>query len=108
MCPAAGKHGKKRSCRSKARTGNERPGRCDAFPSLFWPDDAHRCLVDAAAARLRGIVDLYRVLNLGGLSGPRLFFRQLCFALLFAGIIWCFATQLVWIKTGLVALLADF
>src|SRR6266498_4202116 len=68
MFLAAGKHGKRRSCRSQEQIANE------------WDDSAtkkkcirrnyaRRCLVGAAAIRFFGIVDVYYLFHLGGISG---------------------------------------
>src|ERR1700730_18020348 len=77
------------------------------FPSWVRRNDARGCLVAAAAARLPRLVDLHCFLNMGGVSGRLLFFRQLYFSVLFAGTFWCFTAQLVRAKTELVARLVN-
>src|SRR5512132_3058130 len=72
----------------------------------IWPNHARGRLVDPAAARFYRIVDFHRLLHVGGVSGKRLFLRQLRLAVLFAGTVWRFATQLVWTETVVVASLA--
>src|SRR6266705_5018724 len=105
MFPVVGKRGKKRSCQLRERTANERNN--DATSAFIRGDDARGRLVDPAAARFHRIVDFYRLLNVGGVSGKRLFLRQLRFAVLFAGTIRRFAAQLVWAETELVAAVAS-
>jgi hypothetical protein len=80
---------------AKRRNRNDQAG--------IWPNHARGRLVDPAAARFYRIIDFYRLLHLGGVSGKRLFLRQLCLAVLFAGTIWRFAPQLVWTEAGVVA-----
>jgi hypothetical protein len=60
-------------------------------------------MVDSAAPGLSRIVDLYRLLDLGGISGNALFFRQLYFSILLTGNFRGLAAQLVWTETNLVA-----
>src|SRR4030095_15700904 len=105
MFPVAGKRGKRRSCQLRERTANERKN--GAPPAFIRADDARGRLVDTAAARFYRIIDFHRLLHLGGVSGKRLFLRQLRFAILFAGTIRRFAAQLVWAETGLVAAVAS-
>ena len=69
-------------------------------------NDARGRLVDPAAARFYRIIDFHRLLHVGGVSGKKLFLRQLRLAVLFAGTVWRFAPQLVWTETGVVAGLA--
>src|SRR6266705_1717297 len=106
MCLAVGKLGRKRSCRLKEPTANE--WHDSAAAPFIWRDDACRYLVAAAAPGVSWIVDLYRLLDLGGISGNALFFRQLYFSILLTGNFRRFASQLVWIETELVARLAHF
>ena len=80
---------------AKRRNRNDQAG--------IWPNYARGRLVDPAAARFHRIIEFYRLLDVGGVSGKRLFLRQLCLAVLFAGTAWRFAAQLVWTETGLVA-----
>src|SRR5205823_11121456 len=109
MFPAAGKRGRKRSCRLKERTASERiDNGHDSEKKFFWRNNAGRCLVASAASRLSRIVDFHCVFNLGGVSGRSLFFRQLHFSVLFARAFWIFATQLVRSETKLVAGLVNF
>jgi len=49
---------------------------------------------------------VHRLLHLGRVSGNALFFRELHFAVLFAGNFWRLPTQLVRVKAGLVARMA--
>src|SRR6476620_5533356 len=105
MFPAAGKRGKRRSCQLKERTANERNN--GATPAFIWGDDARGRLVDPAAARFHRIIDFYRLLDMGRISGKKLFLRQLCLAVLFAGTIRRFAAQPVWAETWLVAAVAS-
>ena len=60
----------------------------------------------AAAPGLSWVEHVHRLLNLGGISGNALFFRELHLTILFAGNIWRFPAQLVWAKADLVARLA--
>jgi hypothetical protein len=60
--------------------------------------------VDATAARFLGIVDLYRLLDLGRISGRALLFRQLYLAVLFTRAFRRLAPQLVWTETRMVAI----
>src|SRR5215475_13366087 len=106
MFPVAGKRGKRRNCRLRERTANERNN--SATPAFIRGDDARGRLVDPPASRFYRIIDFYRLLNVGCVSGKRLFLRQLLLAVLFAGNFWRFAAQLVWAKTRLVARLATF
>ena len=105
MFPVVGKRGKRRSCQLKERTANER-NNC-AATAFIRGDDARGRLVDPAAARFYRIIDFHRPLHLGGVSGKRLFLRQLYLAVLFAGTVWQFTPQLAWTETGLVAALAS-
>src|ERR1700676_1905123 len=108
MCQVVGKRGKKRSFRLKGKTANEwNDNRCRAAP-VVWPNDARRRVVDTTTACLLRIVDLYRLLNLGGVSGGPLLFRQLHLAVLFAGAFRCFTAQLALTETRLVAGLVAF
>src|SRR6266446_7936581 len=100
MFPVAGKRGKRRSCQLRERTANERNN--GATPALIRGDDARGRLVDPAAARFHRVIEFYRLLDVGGVSGERLFLRQLCLAVLFAGTVRQLSPQLVWPKTGLV------
>src|SRR5258707_3496483 len=84
---------------AKRRNCNDQAG--------IWPNHARRRLVDPPAARFCRTVDFHRLLHVGGVSGERLFLRQLHLAVLFAGTVWQFAAQLVWAKTGLVAAVAS-
>jgi hypothetical protein len=84
---------------AKRRNRNDQAG--------IWPNHARGRLVDPAAARFYRIVDFHRLLDVGGVSGKRLFLRQLCLAVLFAGTVRRFAAQLVWAETGLVAAVAS-
>src|ERR1700726_165834 len=106
MCRAVGKRGEKRTFPWKERTANEWIHNRDAATPVVRSNDARRCLVDATAARFFRIVDLYRLLDLGRISGRALLFRQLHFAVLFPGNFRIIAAQLVWIETKLVAELA--
>src|SRR4029079_15202115 len=94
MFPVAGKHGKRRSCQLRERTGNEWSD--GATPAFIRGDNARRRLVAAAAAGVSRIVDFHRLLHVGGVSGTKLFFRQLHFAFLLTGTVWRFASYLVW------------
>src|SRR5947208_17041308 len=105
MVPVVGKREKRRSCQSKERTANERNN--SATPTFIRGDDARGRLVDPAAARFYRTVDFHRLFHVGGVSGKRLFFRQLRLAVLFAGTVRQFAPQLVWTETGLVAAVAN-
>src|SRR5580765_954717 len=105
MFPVAGKRGKRRSYQLRERTANERNN--SATPAFIWGDDARGRLVDPAAARFHRIIDFHRLLDMGRVSGKKLFLRQLRFAILFAGTVRRFAAQLVWAKTGLVAAVAS-
>src|SRR5437660_3820406 len=97
MCRGVGKRGKRQVSQLKELTADER--RRSKRPAAFiWANDARRCLVDATAAGLSRIVDLHRLFNVGRVSGKALLFRQLHLALLFAGILWRFAAQLVWLQ----------
>src|ERR1700688_3130903 len=101
MFPVVGKHGKRRSCQSKEATANEWS---DSITTpIIRRNDAGRCVVDAAAPGVSRIVDLYRLLDLGGISGNALFFRQLYFSILLTGNFRGLAAQLVWTETNLVA-----
>src|SRR2546423_7777923 len=104
MFPAVGKRGKRRSCRLREPTANERNN--DVTPAFIRGDDARGCLVGPSAARFHRTIDFYRLLHVGGISGKRLFLRQLHFAVLFAGTSRGFAAQLVRAETGMVARLA--
>src|SRR5260370_6621797 len=99
MFPGVGRRGRKRNCRLKERTANEWIHNRDAATPLVRSNDARRCLVDATAARFLGIVDLYRLLDLGRISGRALLFRQLYFAVLFARAFRRLAPQLGWTET---------
>src|SRR6266581_9429006 len=105
MFREVGKHGKKPSFRLKEPTANEWDSSAPE-KKFIRRNDAGRSLVDAAAARVSGIVDLYRLFNVGCVSGNALLFRQLHLAILFAGDSRQFAAQLVWPETKLVAGLA--
>src|SRR4029077_1336754 len=105
MFPEVGKRGKRRSCQLMERTANERNK--SARTAFIRGDDARGHLVDPAAARFYRIIDVHRLLHVGGVSGKRLFLRQLHLAVLFAGTVWQFAAQLVWTETGLVAAMAS-
>src|SRR6266481_6627705 len=105
MFPVAGKRGKRRSCQLREWTANERNN--GATPAFIWGDDARGRLVDPAAAGFHRIIDFHRLLHLGGVSGKRLFLRQLRFTVLFAGTVRRFAAQLVWAETRLVAAVAS-
>src|SRR5436309_10953128 len=104
MFPVVGKRGKRRSCQLSERTANERNN--DATPAFIRGDEARGHLVDPAAARFYRTIDFHRLLDVGGVSGKKLFLRQLRFAVLFSGTVWRFAPQLVWTETGLVAAVA--
>src|SRR6266487_5875114 len=107
MFRAVGRRGKRRGSRWKEPAANE--WRRGNLPAAFvWTNDAHGCLVDAAAACLFRIVDLHRLFNVGGIPREPLFFWQLHLAVLFAGNFWCLAAQLVWTQTCLVAGVAHF
>src|SRR4029078_12099973 len=54
MFPVAGRHGKRRSCQLRERTGNEWSD--GATPAFIPGDNARRRLAEAAAARLFRIV----------------------------------------------------
>src|SRR4029077_15614350 len=56
---------------------------------------ASRCLVDAAAARVFGIVDVPRLLDVGGIPGKSLHVRPVPLAVLLAGIPGLVSAQLV-------------
>src|SRR5436190_13379492 len=84
---------------AKRRNRNDQAG--------IWPNHARGRLVDPAAARFHRIIDFHRLLDVGGVSGKRLFLRQLCLAVLFAGTVRQFPAQLVWAETGLVASVAS-
>src|SRR2546423_5167256 len=105
MFPVAGKRGKRRSCQLRERTANERNN--GATPAFIREYHARGRLVDPAAARFHRIIDFHRLLHVGSVSGKRLFLRQLCFAVLFAGTVRRFPAQLVWAETGLVAAVAS-
>src|SRR6266550_7468972 len=98
MCPAVGKRGKRRSCQSKERTGNEWSN-SNPQTKFVWSNNARRCLVAPTAARVFGIVDLHRLFHVGRVSGRALLFRQLCLAILFAGTFWQFAACVVRAET---------
>ena len=83
---------------AKRRNRNDQAG--------IWPNHARGRLVDPTAARFYRIVDFHRLLDVGGVSGKRLFLRQLCLAVLFARTVWRFTSQLVWTEAGVVASLA--
>src|SRR5262245_44786838 len=102
--PVVGKRGKRRSCRLREWTANERNN--SATPAFIRGDDARGRLVDPTAARFYRIVDIHRLFHMGGLSGKKLFRWQLPLPVLFAGAVWRFAPQLVWTETGVVASLA--
>ncbi len=106
MFQAVGKLGRQRSCQWKEPTANEWDN--GAAAAVVWRDDALGCLVDAAAARLCRIIDFYRLFDVGGISGKRLFFWQLHLPFLFARTFWRFTAQLVWAEAELVAGLAYF
>ena len=72
----------------------------------IWPNHAGRRLVDPAAARFYRIVDFHRLLDVGGVSGEKLFCWQLPLAVLFARAVWRFTSQLVWVEARVVASLA--
>ena len=80
---------KKAKLQLRERTANER--NYGVTPAFFRGDDARRYLVDPSAARLSRIVDFYRVLHVGRVSGKGLFLWQLHFAVLFAGTVRRFA-----------------
>src|SRR4029450_1130056 len=101
MFPVVGKRGKRQSCQLMERAANERNNSITA--AFIRGDDARGRLVDPPAARFCRIIDFYRLLHVGGVPGKRLFLRQLCLAVLFAGTVRRFAAQLVWTETGLVA-----
>src|SRR6266446_6385385 len=105
MFPVVGKRGKRRSCQLRERTANERNN--GGTPAFIRGDDASGRLVDPAAARFHRIIDIHRLLHMGRVSGKKLFLRQLCLAVLFAGTVRRFAVQLVWAETGLVAAVAS-
>src|SRR5207249_10709377 len=67
MSRAVWRRGKKRSCEWKEPTANEQRYRVPASP--IRRNNACRRLVVATAARLRWVVDLYRLFHLGGVSG---------------------------------------
>src|SRR5215203_3518175 len=75
--------------------------------SLIRGDDAPGRLVGPAVARFHRIIDFHCLFHVGGVSGKRLFLRQLRLAVLFAGTLWQFAAQLVWAETRLVAAVAS-
>src|SRR6266542_3388841 len=100
MFPVVGKRGKRRSCQLR-ETANERNN--SATPAFIRGDNARGRLVAPAAARFYRIVDFHRLLHVGGVSGKRLFLRQLCLAVLFAGTVWRFTAQLVWTEARVVA-----
>src|ERR1700730_13523178 len=106
MCRAVGKRGRKRVCRSKGVTANE----CgdNSSSTIVRPNHAQRRLVDPPTARVSRIVDLYRLFDVGGVSGNALLLRQLRLAVLLAGNFWQFAACVVWRQTELVAELAFF
>ena len=60
----------------------------------------------AAVLRFSRAERVYRLLDLGRVSGIALFFWELYLAVLFARVVWQFAAQLVWPEAGLVAALA--
>ena len=64
-------------------------------------------MVDSASARFCWIVDIHRLLHVGGISGKKLFLWQLHLAVLFAGTSRGFTAQLVWTETGMVACVAS-
>src|SRR6266404_2772738 len=74
-----------------------------ALPRRSFGQTMHRCLVVTTALRFSRTRDVYRLLNLGGISGNPLSFWQLYLAFLFAGNFRRFAAQLVRTKTRLVA-----
>lgn len=59
-------------------------------PTFVRPNHAARYLVGPAAPGLPGARCVYRLLNLGGLSGYALFLRQLHLTLLLTGNFWRF------------------
>src|SRR5439155_17681845 len=105
MFLVAGKHGKRRSCRWKNQIANERND-CAATP-IVWRNHARRRLVDATVTGLCRLIDFYRLFHMGGVSGTKLFFRQLHLALLFARNTRRLPPQLVWTKTYVVPALAN-
>src|SRR5206468_3518921 len=105
MFPVVGKRGKRRSCQLRERTANERNN--GITPAFIRGDDARGRLVGPAAARFHRIIDFHRLLDMGRVSGKKLFLRQLRFAILFARAVRRFAAQLVWAETGLVAAVAS-
>src|SRR5438105_8840727 len=105
MFRAVGKRGKKQSCPWKEPTDNERNGSAPE-KNFIRRNDAGRSLVGAAVARLSGTIDVYRLFNVGCISGDTLLFRQLHLAILFTRDFRRFAAQLVWAKAELVAELA--
>src|ERR1700730_8805074 len=103
MCRAVGKRGGKRSFRWKGPRANEWIDNDCFASSIVRRNDAARCLVDATAACLLRTRNLYRLLNLGRVSGNALFLRQLHLAILLAGNLRQLAAQLVRTETKLVA-----
>src|SRR5260370_24758812 len=81
-CREVGRPGKERVFRLKA--DNEWDRSCPASP-LIRSNHADRCLVGTTAPRFSRTRDVYRLLNLGCISGNPLLFWQLCLAFLFAG-----------------------
>src|SRR6266446_4171803 len=102
MFREVGKRGKKPGFQLKEPTANEWNGSAPE-KKFIRRNDAARSLVGATVARFFGIVDLYRLFNLGCVSGNALLFRQLHLAILFAGDFRRFAAQLAWTQTRLVA-----
>src|SRR5260370_12217954 len=82
MLREVGKHGKRPSFQLKEPTENEWNGSAPE-KNFIRRNDAGRSLVGAAVACLSGIVDLYRLFNVGCVSGHALLFRQLHLAILF-------------------------
>jgi hypothetical protein len=78
-----GKHGKRPNFQLKEPTDNERNGGAPE-KKFIRRNDAGRSLVGAAVARLSGTIDLYRLFNVGCISGRALLFRKLHLAILFA------------------------
>src|SRR5260370_42597882 len=105
MLREVGKHGKRPSFQLKEPTENEWNGSAPE-KNFIRRNDAGRSLVGAAVACLSGIVDLYRLFNVGCVSGNALLFRQLHLAILFARDFRQFAAQLARAKAELVAELA--
>src|ERR1041385_6067932 len=93
MFPAVGKRGKRRSCQWKELTANEWNHSVGA--PLIRRNNALRHLVVATPARICRLIYFYRLLDVGSVSGEKLFRWELPFAVLFAGTVRRFATQLV-------------